>query len=99
MRIDLYTKLVLTIIMLLLGVVALRPLASPQPLRRLRFHLADSTFPVGQGASGCSTTELVMHGGMTFRAGLHGMSNCRLLATHWSRSRPIPDSWVIDTTS
>ena len=44
MRIDLYTKTVLTIIMLLLGVVALRPLASPtttaqaySPFSGLRF--------------------------------------------------------------
>ena len=29
MRIDLYTKMILTIIMLLLGVLALRPLARP----------------------------------------------------------------------
>ena len=29
MRIDLYTKTVLTIIMLLLGVIALRPIANP----------------------------------------------------------------------
>ena len=99
MRSDLYTKTVLTAIMLLLGVVALRPLTSPEPPRRLRANLADSTSPVVREASGCSTTEPVMHGFMTFQGRLHGMSNCRMLATRWSRSRASPQSWVGESAS